>query len=292
MACLVGAAKVLSQMQDELEGPVKFIFQPAEETGAGGQRMCQEGALQEPKVDAVFGLHGWPTMKLGRAGVRRGALLAGSRNFEIIVRGIGTHAARPHAGVDPIMIAGQLINAIQSIVSRTTDPLEGAVVSVTMLEAGNTTNVIPEIARLCGTLRGLRDEVIEATTERLEHLAVNLARSLNGDADVRIEEGYPVMVNDAKATDYFADIGRKVIGKSAFNSTVTPTMGSEDFAFYAREVPAAFWFLGLCPPDRSTYPGLHNPQFDFVDAAIPVAVELHCETARRFAQQWGGEDRK
>jgi amidohydrolase len=286
MACLVGAVKVLSHLQDELTGPVKFIFQPAEETGAGGEKMCQEGALENPKVDAVFGLHGRPTMQLGTAGLRSGALMAGSRNFEIIIRGKGTHAASPHAGVDPVMIVGQLLSAIQTIVSRATDPLEGAVISVTMIEAGNTTNVIPETARMRGTIRGLRNEIIDTTSERLEHLAVNLARSMNGEADVKFEKGYPVTVNDEKATNYFADIGRKVIGETALNSKVTPTMGSEDFAFYAGEVSAAFWFLGICPPDRSTYPGLHNPRFDFVDAAIPLAVELHCETARCFAGKW------
>ena len=283
-SCLVGAVKVLSEIRDELKGPVKFIFQPAEEGGAGGKRMCEEGALESPKVDAIFGFHGWPRFTQGEIGVREGAFLASSDTFDITINGTGSHAAFPHLGVDPIVVASHAITAIQSIVSRNTDPLNSAVVTVGEIKAGTTHNIIPQTATLKGTIRALDETVRQATHARLKTIVEKTAEGFGAKAEVTIRFGYPITYNHANACAYASGIVDGIDGLA--KQDMLAVMGGEDFSFYSERIPAMFLALGVRPHDRDTYPDLHQSDYDFADGAIPLGIRLHVEVARRFAGSW------
>lgn len=285
-SCLAGAARVLSQMADELEGPVKFIFQPAEEGGAGGKRMCEEGALEDPAVDAIFGIHGWPQLSLGEVGVRAGALLAASDPFDIRIEGVGAHAAFPHLGVDPIVVASQVISAAQSIVSRTTDPLQAAVVTFGQVDAGTTYNIIPRSAAIKGTIRSLDEDVRRTAHRKLEEIATGVADGMGARAIVDVRDGYPVTYNDESATAYVERVIGGALGQALEQVPILPVMGGEDFAYYAEKVPASFVALGVRPKDRETYPNLHQSDYDFHDDAVPLGIRYHVEIARSFASMW------
>lgn len=284
VTCLVGAARVLAQLTDELEGPVKFLFQPAEEGGGGGKKMCDEGVLEDPPVRAIFGLHGWPGLPQGQIGVRRGAFLASSDRLRITVNGTGAHAAFPHQGVDTVLVAAHIIVALQSIVSRNTDPLDSAVVTVAQVHGGTADNIIPGQVVLRGTVRTLNSQTREFTFERIRQLAVDTARAFGAAADVVIDDGYPVLENDPMATDYV----ERVAAGTVTPVTIDPVMGGEDFAFYSQRVPASFFALGVRPHDRDSYPSLHQPDYDFHDGALASGVTLHVELARRFWSEGPG----
>ncbi len=286
--CLVGAAQVLAACADELKGPVKFIFQPAEEGGAGGKRMCEEGALEGPEVAAIFGLHGAPDMEIGQIFLRTGALLASADEFEIAVEGLGAHAAFPHQGIDTVYIAAQIVVALQTIVARNTDPLDSAVVTVGHIAAGSASNIIPQTARLVGTVRALSEKTRQRTMDRVRQIAEHTAAAFSGRAEVRFaEDGYPATHNDARART----VAQQVVGE-ALAGTITalelekPIMGAEDFAFYGQRVPAFMFGLGLRSKGASSHPMLHQPDFDFNDDAIAYGVQMHVEIARRFAEKW------
>ena len=285
-SCLVGAAKVLGQIRDELEGPVKFIFQPAEEGGAGGKRMCEEDALENPKVDAIFGLHGWPAFPQGEVGVHPGAFLASSDTFDVTIEGIGSHAAFPHQGVDPIVVASHVITAIQSIVSRNTDPLNSAVVTIGEIKAGTTYNIIPQTATMKGTIRALDETVRQTTHERLRTIVEKTAEGFGAKAEVTTRLGYPITFNHENACDYATQIVEGMDG--LIGKDMLPVMGGEDFSFYSERIPAMFLALGVRPPDRDTYPSIHQSDYDFADGAVSLGIKLHVELARRFAGSWKG----
>ena len=280
VTCLVGAARVLAQLGDELEGSVKFLFQPAEEGGAGGRRMCEEGVLDDPPVRAIFGLHGWPSQPQGEIGVRSGAMLASSDRLRIAVHGTGAHAAFPHQGIDTVLVAAHVVLALQSIAARNTDPLDSVVVTVAQVHGGTADNIIPSEVRLSGTVRTLNSETRRLTFERIKRVAAETARAYGATAEVTLEDGYPVLENNPDATDYVRRVATAAIGTVPVE--IRPVMGGEDFAFYAQRVPASFFTLGVCPVDRDTYPTLHQPDYDFHDGAIALGVAMHVEIARRF----------
>ncbi len=282
MSCLAGAATVLSQMADALPGIVKFIFQPAEEGGAGGRRMIEAGVLDGPKVDAIFALHGWPLMPLGTVGVRPGPSLASTNPWRITVRGVGSHAAYPHKGVDPIVAAAHVVTALQTIASRSTNPLESVVVTVGQFLAGTAENIIPRTARLVGTLRTLDPQVRERAVALIQQIATATASAFGAEAECDIREGYPVLINDAAMAGFVERVAQGVVGADHVDGNVAPSMGGEDFAYYAERIPAAFWRLGVQTGDPASQPGLHQPTYDFPDAAIPHGIRMHCELALRF----------
>lgn len=282
VTCLVGAARVLAQLGDELEGPVKFLFQPAEEGGAGGLKMCEEGVLESPTVAAIFGLHGWPELTQGQIGVRNGGFLASADRLQIKVRGVGAHAAYPHQGIDTVLVAAHIIVALQSIAARNTEPLDSVVVTVAQIHGGTADNIIPAEVQLSGTIRTLNSETRRLTMERVRRVATDTARAFGATAEVRIDEGYPVLENDSEATDYVRRVAEGADG--VVPTEISPVMGAEDFAFYAQRVPASFFTLGMRPAGQDSYPTLHQPNFDFHDDIIVAGVTMHVELARRF---WG-----
>lgn len=280
---LLGVARTLAQEVDR-PNDVLFMFQPAEEGGAGGEKMCQDGVLDGrvlgKPVDLVYGLHGLPMGRLGTVETRVGAIMAAAEEIRISIRGKGAHAAYPHLGVDPVVIAAHLITALQTVASRTVSPLQSVVVTIGQVEAGKAHNVIPEIALLRGTLRTLDPEVRKTAKARIEEIVAHVPKAFGAEATIEWSGGYPVVINDRAATERFVAIAESIVGPENVVSDAEPSMGGEDFAFYGQVKPACFFFLGLAPDGRP-FPNLHTPQFDFNDAAIPLGVRLMTEAALR-----------
>ena len=279
---LMTAAGVLKDLA-ERPNNVLFVFQPAEEGGAGGQRLCQEGALKGEIIgkpaDIIFGLHGYPAGELGHVSTRTGPLMAAASQFVIRIRGKGSHAAYPHFGIDPIVVAAHMVTALQTIASRSTNPLESIVVTIGQIVAGVAHNVIPETAVLHGTLRALNDVTNNLGIRRIGEIAENVALAFGATASVEWTGAYPVTYNDPGATERFRRVARQTLGESFVHEEPHPSMGGEDFSFYGLEIPAAFFFLGIRPKGRDSYPNLHSPEFDFNDDAISTGVEMMCELA-------------
>jgi amidohydrolase len=289
-AMLAGAGRILSEHQDLLEGPVKLIFQPAEEGGGGGLAMCEDGILENPRVAAVYGLHNnlpGPELKVGSIAYTEGAAMAGTGVFTIEVIGKGGHAAFPHRCVDPLYIASVLISELQSLVSRRLNPLVPGVVSVTAIAGGNTHNVIPERVRLQGTFRALDAAVLRDMNRWICELAHSVSESHGGRAEVVSELGYPVLVNSGSAMAIFEEIV-EYFGEGDRLEKVAPNLGGEDFAYYAQRVPSFFYYLPACPADCDDTPACHHPAFDFNDDLVGLGIRLHVATALGFARFWKG----
>jgi amidohydrolase len=281
-SCLVGAAMVLSKMADELPGKVKFIWQPAEEGGAGAKLMCEEGVLESPRVDAIFALHGWPYLDLGTVGVKSGPAMASTNPWAMTIHGAGAHAAYPHKGVDPIVVGAHVVTAVQAIAARFVDPLDSVVVTVAQFHAGTANNIIPATAELSGTIRTLNPATRTKVTAMLDQIAKQTAAAFGARAEVRIQDGYPVCVNDAGAARHVEETARETLGAEKVASGVNASMGGEDFAYYCQQVPGAFWRLGVRRGDAAKQPTLHQSTYDFADEALPLGIRMHCEIARRY----------
>ncbi len=281
MANLCGVAKLLNGRRDELKGTVKFIFQPAEELAAGGRYMVEEGAIAD--ADAVFGLHCWPTLPVGSVGFKSGAAMASADMFIINVTGKGCHAADPGAGVDPILVAAHITTALQSIVSRETNPWDAAVVTVARINSGFASNVIPETAIMEGTFRALSEKVRLRLRDSIERIATLTALAHRARAEVIFSpDCYPLLYNDEAMTKFVRDTAESALGSERLIDLKYPTMGAEDFAFYLQEKPGSFFFIGNNPSDTEPYPNLHSPHFNFSDDALPTSIELMSAVAIRF----------
>ncbi|MEM6392708.1 MAG: amidohydrolase [Planctomycetota bacterium] len=287
-AALLGAAEVLWGMQEDLPRPVKLVFQPAEEGGAGAKRMIEAGALDREiggvEVTEMYGLHGWPESEVGTWASRSGPILAATDDVRVVVRGKGGHAAVPHLSNDPVPAAAALVLAAQSLVSRRVPSADQAVLSITQLRAGvgdgSATNVIPGAAELAGTLRTLTPAVREQVLAELRVMADGVAAAHGCSAEFVHESGYPVTMNDSAATAYARACAEQVLGGSSVLEVPEPIMGGEDFSYYSGVMPTNFGFVGLRPPGQAAYAGLHTPGFDFNDDALPVAVGLLVEFAK------------
>jgi amidohydrolase len=281
-AILLATALVLSQVADSLPGKVKFIFQPDEEGTGGGGHLCERGVLDSPKVDGIVALHAWPLQPLGTIAQRRGTATAANSPFTITVRGLGGHGAYPHRTVDPIVISAHIITAIQTIVARTVDPLDSAVATVGRISAGAAGNVIPPECLMEGTMRYLRPETGERMCEQLRRIVQQTAQAHGAQAEVTIEKGYPPLFNDPKMAELVESVTCDLQGKDNLITSEPPSMGVEDFGFYAQRVPAAMFRLGLRPRDVDSAPHLHSPSFNFNDDALPIGMSMFCEIVRRF----------
>lgn len=289
-AMLAGAARVLLEQVDQLRGPVKLIFQPAEEGGAGGRAMVEAGALENPRVEAIYGLHSNlpdSRCKVGPVYFTPGPAMAGTGTFDIEIIGQGGHAALPHRAVDPLYIGACIVEQLQGIVSRSVNPMESAVVSVTRFHAGTTHNIIPERAHLHGTFRAIREDLLQELHTAIPQRVKGIAAAHGARAEVRCVRGYPVLRNDERAEEVFRAI-LKDCGQEGRLQAVAANMGGEDFAYFAREIPGFFYFLPACPADRESYPVCHDPSFDFNDTLLADGMHLHVETGLRFARHWAG----
>ncbi|HVT80856.1 MAG TPA: M20 family metallopeptidase [Phycisphaerae bacterium] len=280
MAVLLGAAAVLKAHATQLSGTVKLIFQPAEEGGLGADRMCADGAVEG--VDAIFGLHGWPGLKVGMVATRPGPLLASVDGFTIRIAGTGGHAAAPQNSVDPIVCAASIVQGLQSIVSRESDPNDAVVLTVSQINAGSAFNVIPDRAELSGTIRAISQKSRESTLASLERIARGIAAAFRCEASFQYFGTTPVTANTPEMAAFIQHTAQAVLGHRAYVEAPKPAMWGEDFAFYLQHIPGCFFVLGVQPIDKDSYPMLHNPRFDFNDAAIPVGIRMMAETAARF----------
>ncbi len=267
-ATLLGAARVLSEMREHLPGPVKFIFQPAEETIGGAESMIAAGVLDD--VESIIALHGWPNLEIGQIGIRPGPMMASADTFDLTVCGAGGHAAYPHTTVDPIVVGSQIVQAFQTVSSREISPLDSVVVTVTQFHAGTAYNVIPGVAELRGTVRCLSNGVREEMPVRLERIAAGICTALRADYSFTYERGTPVVVNNAGILARIQAAGNAVLGPENVTYLETPTMGAEDFAFYQQHRPGAMFRLGV----GTDVTALHTPTYNFSDGALPHGIAL------------------
>ncbi|AEQ51241.1 M20 aminoacylase family protein [Pelagibacterium halotolerans] len=265
-AMLLGAARHLALTRN-FDGTIMVIFQPAEEGGAGGLAMAEDGLFERFGIEAVYGMHNLPGLPEGSFATCPGAIMASADEFDIEITARGGHAAWPHEAVDPVLVAGHMITALQSIVARNIDPLASAVISTTRMESGSAYNVIPGTARLSGTVRTLAPETRDTVEARMNAVITHIASAFGASAKLDFRRGYPVTVNDADQTRFACKIAQNIVGPENVNPDLAPMMGGEDFAFMLERRPGAYVFIGNGPTS-----GLHTDTYDFNDEIIPVGV--------------------
>ena len=281
---LLGAARALLKM--DRPNPVTLVFQPAEEHGGGADVMCRQGALKGKSggglgspVSKIFGLHGWPSLELGVVATRPGPLLAATDDFDLYVRGQGGHAAYPHLCRDPVVAGAAVVTGLQTFASRSVAPYEAVVCTVAQFNAGTADNIIPEFARLSGTIRTLTPATRNLARERFYQIVEQTCGAHACRADIVWRSGYPVTANDPDETERFVAMATAALGPGKVRRVEQPTMGGEDFAYYGAYVPSCFFFLGLKPAGADRFPALHQPDFDFNDDAMPIGIEMLCRAA-------------
>jgi amidohydrolase len=286
-ATLLGVASVLKSIERDLPVCVKLLWQPAEEGGAGAGKLVAAGVLDGrigPKVSAIFGLHGWPGLKVGTVATKPGALLAATDNFAIDFHGSGCHGAFPHMGRDPIVTACEAVISLQMFVSREMDPTDSAVVTVGQFNAGTATNVIPDVATIEGTARTLTPNARRQIAAGIERRCAGVAAANGCTMTFEWIPGYPPTVNDPAMADYVARVAKQTFGAERYFPVARPSMGGEDFAYYLEQVPGCFFLVGVEPPDRDGYPPLHSDRYDFTDAAITTGMRMFVELVRNFGK--------
>jgi amidohydrolase len=240
----LGAAKILSQNREELNGNIKFIFQPGEETLVGARGMIKDGVLKNPEPDAIIYLHNWPDLETGFIGIKKGLIMAATDKFEIIIKAKGRHGAIPHEAVDPILTASNIVIKLQEIVSRETDPLDTAVISVCTFQAGSVFNIIPDEVKLIGTVRTFDPELREYIAGRIEDIVVGISKAGRCEYDLNYIKGVPPTINDEKLSKKIIEVLIESFGEDKIIQDIWPSMGGEDFSFFQERVPGTYFFLG------------------------------------------------
>ncbi len=285
-AMLLAAAKYLAEHRN-FDGTVHLIFQPAEEGGAGAQRMIDDGLFEKAPCDAVFGLHNWPGLGVGQFGVCAGPMLASSNEFTITIGGKGAHAAMPHNGTDPVLVATHVVQALQSIITRNKKPIDTAVLSVTQIHGGDAYNVIPDTATICGTVRTFTIEALDLIESRMRQIVEQLPLAFGATGSLHFHRNYPPLINHAKETDFARAVLADVVGAENVLDA-EPTMGAEDFAFMLLARPGCYVFAGNGEgAHREMGHGggpcmLHNPSYDFNDDLIPIGATYWVRLAEKF----------
>ena len=288
-AMLLAAAQQLAGQRD-FAGRVVCIFQPAEEGGGGAREMIKDGLFERFPVDAVFGMHNWPGIPAGHFALRSGPVMASSNEFRIVVRGRGSHAAMPHLGLDPIPVACQMVQAFQTIVSRNANPQEAAVVSVTMIHAGEATNVVPDSVEIEGTVRTFTDAMLDLIEARMRALATHTAQAHGMSCDFGFSRNYPPTINHAAETEFARGVAAALVGDAAVHA-FEPSMGAEDFAYMLQQRPGCYLAIGNGAGDhRSAGHGagpctLHNASYDFNDDIIATGASFWVQLARHWLEQ-------
>jgi amidohydrolase len=265
-AILLGTAKYLSEHRD-FSGTVVVIFQPAEENEGGARVMVENGLFDRFPIEAVYGIHNQPNMQLNHFYINHGPMMASYDVFEIKITGIGAHAAAPHLGKDTILTATQIVNGLQSIVSRNADPLSSLVVSVTQIHSGDTWNVLPQHAVIRGTVRAFSAQVQDMAESRIKQIATGIATTFEAKAEVDYQRRYPATINHAKQAKIAMTAAKKVVGEDHLIIDPNPSMGAEDFAFMLQKIPGAYVWLGA-----GSGANLHNPAFNFNDEVLTTGV--------------------
>lgn len=265
---LLGAARYLAETRN-FSGSVAVVFQPAEEGGGGGREMCKDGLMERFDISQIYGVHNWPNGEAGRIETRSGPIMAAADTFEITITGKGSHAAMPQSSIDPVMVAVQVVQALQTITSRMTDPLDHLVLSVTQIHTGTASNVIPGTAYINGTVRTLKPGLNAEVEGQMTRIAENTAAAFGATAEVVYEYGYPVTVNDEDAVTFAHKVATELVGADKTEANRSPVMGAEDFAFMLEECKGAYLFIG-----QGESAGLHHPEYDFNDEISPVGASF------------------
>lgn len=285
-ATMLGVARILNGLKEKLPVCVKLIWQPAEEFGGGAQRLVKAGVLDGrigPAPAAIFGLHGWPGLKVGMVATKSGTLLAATDNFLAKFIGVGCHGAYPHMGVDPISTACEAVGSLQRVISREIDPTDSAVITIGTLHGGTAVNVIPESVKIEATVRTLTDATRKRIHTLISRRLAGIAAANGCQLELSWTEGYPATVNDPSMADYVAKIARQTFGAERFFLAGKPSMGGEDFSYYLEKIPGCFFLIGVEPPASNGYPSLHSDQYDFTDAALAVGMRMFVELVMNFA---------
>jgi hippurate hydrolase len=286
ISMLLAAAKHFSQ-HCAFDGTVYLIFQPAEEGGGGAREMIKDGLFEQCPMEAVFGMHNWPGMEVGKFAVSTGPVMASSNEFRIVIHGKGSHAALPHNGIDPVPVACQVVQAFQTIISRNKKPVDAGVISVTMIHAGEATNVVPDFATLEGTVRTFTVETLDMIEKRMEEVARHTAAAFGATCEFEFRRNYPPTINHPAETDFARTVMESVVGPANVIAQ-EPTMGAEDFAYMLQAKPGCYCFIGNGDgAHREAGHGigpcmLHNPNYDFNDELIPLGATYWV----RLAEAW------
>lgn len=289
VAMLLGAAQEIAENRN-FKGSVALIFQPAEEGGAGAQRMIDDGLFQRYPVDAVFAMHNWPGLQEGEFAAHVGAVMASSNEFSVKIQAKGAHAAMPDLGIDPVVIAAQLILAFQTIVSRSCKPVEPAVLSVTQIQAGEAINVIPDHAVLQGTVRTFSIETLDLIEQHMRKLSTELCAAFGATAEMEFERKYPPTINSADMAELAKNALQQIPEVIAVHTNLPPTMGAEDFAFMLQHKPGAYLWIGNGDGGHRTHGHgigpctLHNPSYDFNDKILPLGVTAWLAITQAFLE--------
>ena len=284
-AMLLGAAKILKSRESEINGTIKLLFQPAEEGGAGGKLMREEGVLDNPKVERIFGLHVWPQMPTGQIGSREGTFLAATSFLDLTVKGVGGHAAVPHLTKDPVLTSAQVITNLQSIISRELDPLDSGVVSISAIHGGQAANVIPPEVKILGTLRSLTMDGLLSLQKRVKEIAESVAKAHGCEAIVDYPgNDYPPTVNDGDMWEFAKGVGSDMLGKENVND-LDAVMGGEDFAYYTQKVKGCFVVLGMQNEKIDAIYSVHHPMFKADEEALHIGTALHTMFALKSLEE-------
>ncbi|MDO9216713.1 MAG: M20 aminoacylase family protein, partial [Lacisediminimonas sp.] len=287
MAMLLGAAHYLARHKN-FDGTIYLIFQPAEEGGGGALRMIDEGLFDRCPMDAVFGMHNWPGAPEGSFAVTSGPMMASSNEFEVVISGKGAHAAQPHRGIDPIMAAVQVVQSWQSIITRNKNPMDSAVLSVTQIHAGSATNIIPDEARIVGTVRTFSEAPLDLIESRMAQMATSIAEAFGASAQFSFKRNYPPLINHADETEFAIGVMRDLVGTDRVDTAVEPTMGAEDFAFMLQRKRGCYVFIGNGDGEHRTGGhglgpcNLHNACYDFNDRLLPLGASYWVRLAEAF----------
>ena len=265
-AMLLGAARYLAETRN-FDGTAVVIFQPAEEGGAGGRAMVEDGLMDRWRIQEVYGMHNYPGLPVGEFAIRPGAMLAAADRILIEIEGLGSHAAKPHHGVDTVLVGAQIITQVQSIVARSVDPVKSGLISICQFHGGTADNIIPQTVTLRGTARSLSPEVQDILESRLRAVVEGTALAHGAKAKLTYRRDYPITVNHPRETEFAAAVAAEVAGRDRVDTDTSPLMGGEDFSFMLLERPGAFIFCG-----NGDTAGLHHPAYDFNDDAIPVGA--------------------
>ena len=290
MAMLLGAARILNEIRNDLNGTVKFLFQPSEEKNPGGApSMIKDGALSDPAVDAIFGQHITAEIPTGKFGFRAGPLMASADEVYLTVIGKGGHGASPHKAVDPIPVAAQIVTSLQNVISRMKDPLQPSVLTIGSIHGGSATNVISDEVKMSGTFRAMDEGWRETALGLIKRTAVGTAKSLGASCEVEISRGYPVLMNWERETEIARKSAENLFGKrSAFKTE--PVMSAEDFAFFLKEVPGSFWWIGAGNKNKGATASIHSARFKIDEDVLMYGAAMLAGVAMEYLNDGGEKD--
>ena len=279
---LLGVAKILNKNKHLFSGNVKLLFEPAEETTGGASLMIEEGVLENPRVEKVFGLHVTEDLECGKIKIKKGVVNAASNPYKVKIIGSGGHGASPNTTVDPIVIGANIVTTLQTIVSREISPVNPSVITVGSFHAGTAQNIIPGEAEITGIIRTMTPEDREFACKRLVEVSEGIAKASRGSAEVTIEESYPCLINNDECVDIVKEAAKKVLGNENVVEQKAPSMGVESFAYFAMERESAVYFVGTANDSKGTFKAAHSNLFDIDEDAIPLGVAIQCEAALSY----------